>query len=76
MNKITEYSLWEVLEQITSSLKSKRLADVFRFTSFCPFETYGPHKHMRIEINYIKKGNCILHLDNESISFQIGRAHV
>ena len=34
MNKITEYSLWEVLEQITSSLKSKRLADVFRFTSF------------------------------------------
>ena len=72
MNKITEYSLWEVLEQITSSLKSKRLADVFRFTSFCPFETYGPHKHMRIEINYIKKGNCILHLDNESISFHEG----
>jgi hypothetical protein len=28
MNKITEYSLWEVLEQITSSLKSKRLAAV------------------------------------------------
>ena len=72
MNKITEYSLWEVLEQITSILKSKRLADVFRFTSFCPFETYGPHKHMRIEINYIKKGNCILHLDNESISFHEG----
>ena len=23
MNKITEYSLWEVLEQITSSLKTR-----------------------------------------------------
>ena len=31
MNKITEYSLWEVLEQITSSLKSNELnaADEF-----------------------------------------------
>ena len=34
-----------------------------------PFETFGPHKHLRIEINYVKKGNCILHLENESISF-------
>ncbi|WP_455669797.1 AraC family transcriptional regulator [Phocaeicola faecalis] len=72
MNKITEYSLWEVLEQIKSSLKSKRLADVFRFTSFYPSETYGPHKHMRIEINYVKKGNCILHIDKESINFHEG----
>lgn len=24
-------SLWEILEQITENLKSKRLADVFRF---------------------------------------------
>ena len=27
------------------------------------------HKHLRIEINYVKKVNCILHLENESISF-------
>ena len=26
-------SLWEILEQITENLKSKRLADVFRFIS-------------------------------------------
>ena len=50
-NKTTEQSLWGLLEGITENLKYKRLADVFRFTSFCPFETYGPHKHMRIEIN-------------------------
>lgn len=72
MNKLTESSLWEALEQIMSSLKNKRLADVFRFTSFYPFETYGSHKHLRIEINYVKKGNCILHLDNESVSFNEG----
>ena len=65
-------SLWELLENITENLKSKRLADVFRFISFYPGETYGFHKHLRIEINYIKKGNCILHLDNESISFREG----
>ena len=47
-------SLWEILEQITEDLKSKRLADVFRFISFYPSETYGPHKHLRIEINYVK----------------------
>ena len=36
-------SLWEILEQITENLKSKRLADVFRFISFYPSETYGRH---------------------------------
>lgn len=68
-NKTTEQSLWGLLEGITENLKYKRLADVFRFVSFRPFETFGPHQHLRIEINYVKKGNCILHLENESISF-------
>lgn len=69
-------SLWEILEQITENLKSKRLADVFRFISFYPSETYGPHKHLRIEINYVKKGYCILHLDNESVTFKEGEIMV
>lgn len=72
MNKSTEQSLWGLLENITENLKGKRLADVFRFVSFYPSEMYGPHRHLRIEINYVKKGNCILHLDNESISFREG----
>lgn len=67
-----EQSLWGLLGNITESLKSKRLADVFRFISFHPSETYGPHRHLRIEINYVKKGTCMLHLDNESISFHEG----
>lgn len=68
-NNTTEQSLWGLLEGITENLKHKRLADVFRFVSFRPFEAFGPHQHLRIEINYVKKGNCILHLENESISF-------
>ena len=73
MNNSTELStLWTFLDNITNNLKSQRLADVFRFISFYPFETYGPHKHLRIEINHVKKGNCILYLDNESINFVEG----
>ena len=69
-------SLWEILEQLNENLKSKRLEDVFRFISFYPSETYCPHKHLRIEINYVKKGYCILHLDNESVTFKEGEIMV
>lgn len=55
---------------ITENLKSKCLADVFRFISFYTSDTYGPHKHQRIEIKHVKKGSCILHLDNESVTFR------
>lgn len=72
MDKPLEHSLWNLLEHIAENMDSKRLADVFRFISFHPSEAYGPHKHLRIEINYVKKGNCTLHLDNESVSFREG----
>lgn len=72
MDQPLEHSLWSLLENIAQSLDNKRLADVFRFVSFKSSETYGPHKHLRIEINYVKKGNCVLHLNNESISFRKG----
>lgn len=72
MDQPLEHSLWSLLENIAQSLDSERLADVFRFVSFKPFEAFGPHKHLRIEINYVKKGNCLLHLDNESVSFREG----
>lgn len=64
--------LWESLENVIDGLQSDRLADVFRFVSFRPGETYGPDSHLRIEINYVKKGACILHLDGSSVSFRAG----
>lgn len=63
-------SLWSDLNNIITGLKQKRLADVFRFVSFKPFETYGLHRHVRIEINFVRKGSCILHTgNNESVTF-------
>lgn len=77
MNKPTgQSSLWGVLESIADNLKCKRLADVFRFISFRSSETYGPHKHLRIEINYVKRGNCILHLGDESVTFRKGEVMI
>lgn len=77
MGKHTEQpSLWELLDNITESLKSKRLADVFRFISFYPGETYGPHQHLRIEINYVKKGSCTLHLQHENVTFHEGETMI
>ena len=62
----------EVLNHIIDNLQGQRLADVFRFVSFVPGETYGPHHHVRIEMNYVKKGTCLIHLDKETVSFHEG----
>ena len=40
-NRTEQYSLRELLESITENIKTKRLADVFRFISFHPGEMYG-----------------------------------
>lgn len=72
MNNTSAFSISALLEHDIQELKGKRLADVFRLISFIPGETYGPHSHLRIEINYVKKGSCILHLEQESITFREG----
>ncbi|MDR2498073.1 MAG: AraC family transcriptional regulator, partial [Tannerellaceae bacterium] len=63
MSQSNEQSFWGLLAWISQDLENKRLSDVFRFKSFKPFETFGPHQHLRIEINYVKKGSCIIALD-------------
>lgn len=71
MSGIGEQSFWRLPDNIAENLKDKELADVFRFVSFGPFEMFGPHLHRRIEINYVRKGSCIIRLDgHESISFK------
>lgn len=73
MNLLTEQSLWTQLSTSIDGLTHKRLADISRFISFKSFETYGPHSHLRIEINFVRKGSCILHIhNNESITFSEG----
>ena len=33
-------------------------------------ERFGQHAHHRLELNYVKKGSCIIRLENESVSFR------
>ena len=70
MQKIANNSFFDTLEQVTSSIDVSNLADVFRFISFSPSQRYETHNHKRIEINFVKRGSCIIQLDNESISFK------
>lgn len=72
MDDVSASSFSALLEHYVRELKGKRLADVFRLISFIPGETYGPHSHLRIEINYVKKGSCLLHLEEESVTFREG----
>ena len=64
--------LFENIEQLTKELSSKHLADVFRFISFIPFERFEEHEHLRIEINYLKKGSCVIQLEDEMVHFKEG----
>lgn len=70
MSKTPNNTLFKSLDEITKQLESRSLADVFRFVSFIPFERFEQHKHIRIEMNYVKKGSCIIQLEHESISFK------
>lgn len=70
MKGIGEIPFWEVLENIIGGMTHRRLAEVFRVISFHGLEKYGPHSHLRMEINYVKKGSCTLHLKNESVCFK------
>ncbi|WP_294592295.1 AraC family transcriptional regulator [uncultured Rikenella sp.] len=63
-------SVREILRTVAESPENSRLAEVSRLISFHPYETYGPHRHRRIEINYVKRGNCILRLAHGSASFR------
>lgn len=72
MDNIKTSSFFCMMENYIRELKGKRLADVFRFISFIPGETYGPHGHLRVEINYVKKGSCLLHLEEKTFTFREG----
>ena len=62
-----------LLENLSYGLKHQRLAEVSRIKSFAPGESFGPHSHLRIEINYVKRGRCFLLMDNERIPFREGQ---
>ncbi len=63
-------SLLEHLQILLKEFKDVELANVFRFISFEPGEDFGPHRHKRIEINFIQKGSCTMLFGEESVTFK------
>lgn len=74
MDKISASRFFCLLEDLRNNLKHERLAEVFRVISFQANEAYGPHTHLRLEINYVKKGSCILSLPEECFYFRKARS--
>lgn len=62
--------LLEHVYELLSAYKESELAQIFRFVSFKSGEDYGPHRHRRIEINYVKKGACSMIFGDERIVFK------
>lgn len=67
-----ELPLWQQLEQTAAEMGRHGLADVARFISFGRGERYGPHSHLRIEINYVRRGRCRLHAEGRAADFRKG----
>ncbi len=63
-------SLLEYLQSLLVEFKDIELANVFRFKSFEFGEDFGPHRHKRLEINFIQKGACTMHFGGERVTFK------
>ncbi len=51
-------------------MENKSLAEIFEFKHYPRGFTFGPHSHPHVEINFVKRGNCLLKIDNEIIHFE------
>lgn len=57
---------------ILNNLISCKLAEVFRYKTFSSKEIYKSHSHNRIEINFIRKGDCKMEIEGQQIAFKNG----
>lgn len=69
---MSDNSFFDNIEKIISAMQGRKLADQFRIISFTSFEEYPLHKHLRIEMNYVRKGGCIIQTDQENSYFREG----
>lgn len=53
-------------------LPHRRLAEVARIIRFDAEERYASHSHKRIEINYVRKGECYVWLQDKKYHFREG----
>lgn len=66
------FSFFVQLQSMVENLQHQRLAEVSRMISFSPSESYKRHRHFRIEINYIEKGDCLFDVQGEKYHFGEG----
>lgn len=79
-NKLTQHQIVStqvdtILRSLSTALENvdvKGMAEVFRFVSFGSHESFGPHLHRRIEINYLKRGRCTMVINSQNVSFNEG----
>ena len=60
------------INEAMANLDIDRLAEVFRVISFAACERFEPHSHRRIEINYIKRGECHMSIGEQRVVFKEG----
>lgn len=72
MNKLLDAPLFSSLNELAVSLEGQKLAEVFRMVSFEPKESYDYHSHQRLEINYVKRGSCVISLEEGTTVFREG----
>ena len=60
MNQINSY-----IKQIFDEGKVRNLAEIFEIKHYPKNFTFGPHRHVNIEINYVRSGKCYLKIDEK-----------
>ncbi len=54
---------------ISQDVNQKPLAEIFEFKYYPKGFTFGPHSHPHVEINFVKRGNCLLQIEDEIVHF-------
>lgn len=72
MNK----SFFTQLQSLVEDLPHHRLAEVARVIHFEPKSDYPLHSHKRIEINYVRKGECFIWMNDKRYHFRKGEMMV
>jgi AraC-like DNA-binding protein/mannose-6-phosphate isomerase-like protein (cupin superfamily) len=58
------------IKDLITETGSDILADIFMLKNYPPNFTFGPHRHTRVEINFVKKGKCYMKFDNDVVCFE------
>jgi len=65
MSEIEEY-----IKNLITEQSELPLAEIFELRKYPKGFTFGPHSHVNLEINFVKKGSCKMKFDDEVVKFQ------